>query len=116
MGVDLIYKKTKKINVLFIFFIAVIFIFMVIRNNSHLEVPNSEDLSSITFINVVNEKGIERVIVYEENEVFYIHQPYSGVFKIGSNDLDVLDEIIEKGKKESISMQLEDILKDNFKR
>ncbi|AVP56191.1 hypothetical protein C3B72_12550 [Clostridium tetani] len=151
-------------NVLFIFFIAVIFIFMVSRNNSHLAVPNPEDLSSITFINVVNEKGIERVIVYEqsdiyellevfknskktnkesisdlpnktkftaiffnftsggnslrsiyeENEVFYIHQPYSGVFKLGSNDLDVLDEIIEKGEKESISMQLEDILKDNL--
>ncbi|WP_206781888.1 DUF5301 domain-containing protein [Clostridium tetani] len=139
---------------------------MVSRNNSYLVVPNPEKLSSITFINVVNEKGVERVIVYEqsdiyellevfknskktnkesisdfpnkakfttilfnftsggnslrsiyeENEVFYIDQPYNGVFKLGSNDLDVLDEIIERGDKESISMQLDEILKDNFKR
>lgn len=165
-GVDIIYRKTKKIIVLFIFFIAAIFIFMVSRNNSYLVVPNPEKLSSITFINVVNEKGVERVIVYEqsdiyellevfknskktnkesisdfpnkakfttilfnftpggnslrsiyeENEVFYIDQPYNGVFKLGSNDLDVLDEIIERGDKESISMQLDEILKDNFKR
>ncbi|NLY45060.1 MAG: DUF5301 domain-containing protein [Tissierella sp.] len=49
--------------------------------------------------------------MYEENGDLYIDQPFVGIFKINSNDLDMLDQIIRAGDKEEISVPISDIRK-----
>ena len=46
----------------------------------------------------------------------YIDQPFVGIFKINSNDLDMLEQIIKKeGIRKEISVLVNDILKSDFK-
>ncbi len=68
-GVDIIYRKTKKIIVLFIFLIAVIFIFMLGRSYRYLKVPNPEELSSIILIDVIGNKCVQKTIIYQELDI-----------------------------------------------
>lgn len=52
--------------------------------------------------------------IYEENDDFYVDQPFTEIFKIDSNDLDMLDKIIKNGDKEEISVSVNNILKADF--
>lgn len=52
--------------------------------------------------------------IYEENGDLYIDQPLVGIYKISSNDLHILHEIIEDGDKEEISVLVNNIFKNNF--
>ncbi|WMM23328.1 DUF5301 domain-containing protein [Tissierella sp. MB52-C2] len=52
--------------------------------------------------------------IYEENGDLYIDQPFVGVFKIDSNDLSILEQIIRRGNKKEISVLVNDILKSDF--
>ncbi|MBU5254671.1 DUF5301 domain-containing protein [Tissierella praeacuta] len=161
-GGDTINRVIKEIIILGI--IAVILILRVSIDDRHLEGPNSEDLSNIILVDVIGEKGVEKITIhqqvdinkfleifsnaqrtskqsisqfpnktkfitvlykfkwggnsfrsmYEENGDFYIEQPFSGVFKIDSNDLYMLDQIIRNGDKEEISVLVNNMLKNNF--
>lgn len=52
--------------------------------------------------------------IYGENDDIYVDQPYVGIFKLNSNDLNLLNEIMKSRNKESISIRVDDILKNNF--
>lgn len=52
--------------------------------------------------------------IYEDNNNFYIDQPYDGVFKIESKDIYPLDEIKKSGSKENMVIPINDILKSDF--
>lgn len=132
-------------------------------SESRLAVPKADQLSSVIFINVVNEQGVEKITIseqsdignlleilknsertdkdsvsdlpdkakfsmvafemlegyslrsiYEENGDIYVDQPYYGVFKLRSNDLNILNEIMKRGNKQSISIHVDEIFKYNF--
>ena len=52
--------------------------------------------------------------IYKENGDLYIEQPFVGIFKIDSKDLDILEQIIKRGNKKEISVLVNDILKSDF--
>ena len=47
--------------------------------------------------------------IYEEEGNLHIDQPFDGIFKLDSNNLYTLDEIIKKGSNEEISIRVENI-------
>lgn len=51
--------------------------------------------------------------IYEENSDVYVDQPYVGIFKLNFRDFNLLNEIMERGDRESISIQVDEILKSN---
>ena len=157
-------RKMKTIILSTIVVVSIVLIFMLSKNNRSLSVPNTEELSSITLVDVVNEKGSEKTTIskktdisrlleilknsertnkesisdfpsktqfttvlfkfksggnsfrsiYEDNNSFYIDQPYEGIFKIESKDIYMLDEIKKNGSKENIVIPISDIIKGNF--
>lgn len=78
-------------------------------------VSNFPDKTKFTLIglNFIN-GGTSWRSFYEENDDIYVDQPYVGIFKLNSNDLNLLNEIMKSGSKESISIRVDDILKNNF--
>jgi len=162
MGVDTMNKVIKEIAILGI--IGIILILMLSRNYSHLKVPNPEELSSIILVDVIGNKGVQKITIYQEIDInnmldilsnsqrtskqsisqfpgktkfttvlfkyksggtswrsiyeeegnCYIDQPFTGIFKLDSNDSYMLDKIIKRGNREEISVRVENILKSNF--
>lgn len=157
-------RKIKIITLSTIVVVSIVLIFILSKNNSALSVPNTEELSSIILVDVINEKGYEKTTIYiksdisklleilknsertnkksisdfpsktkfttvlfkfksgdnsfrsiyEDNNRFYIDQPYDGIFKIESKDIYLLDEIKKSGSKENIVMPINDIIKGNL--
>lgn len=134
-------------------------------NYNKVKVPKSDDFNNITFINVINGRGVEKrtiykkldinklldilenskkinkdsvsnlpdkdkftiitfemveggyVInsIYEENNHFYLEQPYYGIFELDSENIySLINRVREKDNKQNISVNIEDILKGNF--
>ncbi|WMJ81640.1 DUF5301 domain-containing protein [Clostridium sp. MB40-C1] len=156
-------RKTKWLVVITICIVVSVGVTFMLRE-SQLQVPKSEQLSSVVFINIIHSQGIEKITIseqsdidnllnilknsnktnkdsvsnfpnktkftiirfnfleggsswrsiYEENDNIYVDQPYVGVFRLNSNDLNLLNEIMGSGNKESISIGVDDILKNNF--
>ncbi|NOW90356.1 hypothetical protein BCD91_002379 [Clostridium beijerinckii] len=156
-------RKMKWLVVVTICIVFAVGLIFMLRE-SQLELPKSEQLSSVVFINIIHCQGVEKITIskqsdidnmlnilknsnktnkdsvsnfpdktkftligfnfvkggtswrsiYEDNDDNYVDQPYVGIFRLNSNDLNLLNEIMESGNKESISIRVDDILKNNF--
>lgn len=52
--------------------------------------------------------------MYEENDDLYIEQPYDYIYKLEDDNRQLLEDIINNRSKESISLNLKEILKGDF--
>ena len=49
-----------------------------------------------------------------ENNRIYFEQPYYGIFELDFKNIEELKNIIEKGNNQDISVNIDDIFKDDF--
>ena len=90
-----ILKKSKKTN-----------------RNSTSDIPNKESFNLIIF-NTAEGKVINSL--YEEDNRVYFEQPYYGIFELDFKNIQEFKNIInEKGNNQDISVNIDDILKDDF--
>ena len=52
--------------------------------------------------------------IYEENNSVYFKQAYYGIFKLDYENTEELKKIDNKGKKQDILVNIDDIFKDDF--
>ena len=64
-------KKKKKIFLLIsaIIIISLSLIFKYKTNNEKVKIPKPDDISSITFIRVINDRGVEKREVYKKSHI-----------------------------------------------
>lgn len=164
----LFFKKIPIVLMVIIFLILVgyrIFMSIVDINERFLPAPEAEKLSKITFINVENDMGIEKINIgdkvdmekflemfkdsvrvdnrhsvadfpdkdsftiiifnfknqglsfrsfYREEANIYIDQPYYRIFKVKKENIKTWEDFIEKGNKEEIWVDLQDIANGKF--
>lgn len=160
---DKFMSKNKKWILLITIIIGVFFIKNYNSHPSHVQIPESKDIISITFINVNNDKGVKKSTIdkksdinnlldilkkakktnksstsdvpnkesfsliifkmqegkvinslYQENNRIYFEQPYYGIFELDFKNIEELKNIIEKGNNQDISVNIDDIFKDDF--
>ncbi len=77
------------------------------------EFPNKEEFTVVLF--KFKTEGESFRSIYKENNNIYIDQPFHGIFRIMSQDIDILNRIRKYGNEENFNIPAKDILKYNFK-
>lgn len=55
--------------IILILFMVLTFFIRSKLNESKVKIPNEDDISNVVFINVVNDRGIEKSIIYEREDI-----------------------------------------------
>lgn len=56
-------------NIFMLGIIILILIFVLIRGDNNLKVPNSKELNSIILVDVIEDEGIKKTIIYKESDI-----------------------------------------------
>ena len=80
--------------------------------DSTSDVPDKKEFTIIAFEHLKG--GYSLNSIYKDNHGMYFEQPYHGIFKLESSEVQTVDKIRTKGHEKNILIPIKDILKENF--